>query len=352
MGKRTSRAITLLLACAWMRSCSAQAVFSFQITAVFSDPAGLYQFIQLTEVLGQDDQQHFTGLQLVSTSRSGVVKRFTFPNDLPDGRTRYEDGLIATASINSPRDFEMPDGFVPTEPGASLAIVDPNRPDTPLAGFSMPNGLPTDGLAMLTFDGSAVRPAVFHRFHGAAAFNPVVQRDPVIEYYNATLDHYFVTMSQPDIDALDSGRIAGWTRTGYAFGTWINRFQLATSETDLPPLDSMPVCRLYIPPTEGDSHFFSASPAECAAAIAQHPEFDLETSQAFLAVLPDPVTGACHGVNVYRLWNGRADSNHRYTTSTTVRDAMIAKGYILEGYGRDPVTMCVDSASYFKTSGP
>ncbi len=43
---------------------------------------------------------------------------------------------------------------------------------------------------------------------------------------------------------------------------------------------------------------------------------------------------------VYRLWNNRADSNHRYTTDPTLKAAMIAKGYIAEGYGPDATIMC------------
>ena len=44
--------------------------------------------------------------------------------------------------------------------------------------------------------------------------------------------------------------------------------------------------------------------------------------------LPDAVTGACPagGVPVYRIWNQRYDSNHRYTTSTAIRDQMVAEG--------------------------
>ena len=36
----------------------------------------------------------------------------------------------------------------------------------------------------------------------------------VIEYYNASQDHYFISSLQPDIDALDSGKLPGWQRTG------------------------------------------------------------------------------------------------------------------------------------------
>jgi len=109
-----------------------------------------------------------------------------------------------------------------------------------------------------------------------------------------------------------------------------------------------PVCRYYIPPQHGNSHFFSASPAECnaiAARIGFDPNYSgyiLETSAAFYIPLPDTRTGACPAgtVPVYRLWNGRPDSNHRYTTDPAVKAQMQALGYIPEGYGIDGVAMC------------
>ena len=45
-------------------------------------------------------------------------------------------------------------------------------------------------------------------------------------------------------------------------------------------------------------------------------------------------------VPVYRLWNNRVDSNHRYTSDRPTRDEMVAKGYVAEGYGPDSVIMC------------
>jgi hypothetical protein len=33
---------------------------------------------------------------------------------------------------------------------------------------------------------------------------------------------------------------------------------------------------------------------------------------------------------LHRLYNNRADANHRYTVSPAIRDAMIAKGWILD----------------------
>ncbi len=43
---------------------------------------------------------------------------------------------------------------------------------------------------------------------------------------------------------------------------------------------------------------------------------------------------------VYRLWNRRADSNHRYTASLAIRNEMAARGYVAEGYGPAAVAMC------------
>lgn len=154
---------------------------------------------------------------------------------------------------------------------------------------------------------------------------------PVVEYFNANLDHYFISSNPVEINALDHSPPGGWVRTGLGFHAFAT-----------PPLGAMPACRFYIPPAFGDSHYFSASPAECAAVKAKFPMLTFESGDAFSIDLPDPITGGCPaGSNpVYRLWNARADSNHRYTTSATVRDQMLAHGYVAEGYGPDSVAMC------------
>jgi len=56
----------------------------------------------------------------------------------------------------------------------------------------------------------------------------------------------------------------------------------------------------------------------------------------------DPPSGACPAGTgpVYRLWNQRADSNHRYTIDATIKAQMIARGYVAEGYGPEAVAMC------------
>jgi hypothetical protein len=174
-----------------------------------------------------------------------------------------------------------------------------------------------------------------------AGLNAPLHAETVVEYYNATLDHYFMTPLAGEIDALDAGRLSGWTRTGLVFDA-----------AAAPGAGLSPVCRFYIPPVHGDSHFFSASDAECAAVVAKVPAdpnfsgYIEETPAAFFIALPDTATGACPAgtAPVYRLWNHRADSNHRYTADPATRDAMLARGYVAEGYGPLGVALCTTRA--------
>jgi hypothetical protein len=166
-----------------------------------------------------------------------------------------------------------------------------------------------------------------------------------IEFYNAMLDHYFVTASADEIAKLDAGALVGWQRTGQHFTV----FDPAT-----PVAGASAVCRFYGSPDAGlDSHFYSASPAECAAVRQRFPGVWIdETDNAFGIWLPDTATGHCpsSSVPVYRAWNHRVDSNHRFTTDAATLQSMLARGYVAEGYGPGPlpVAMCAPGAG----SGP
>jgi hypothetical protein len=165
-----------------------------------------------------------------------------------------------------------------------------------------------------------------------------------VEFYHAGFDHYFVTRSPEEIQALESGRLIGWSRTGRAFAVF------ATAADGGPGAN--PVCRFYIPPQKGDSHFFSASMAECTEVLGKIPSdpnyagYLYESPDAWYSALPNTATGACPAgtVPVYRLWNQRGDSNHRYTADPGIKSAMLAKGYLAEGYGDDAVSMCTPMA--------
>ena len=172
-------------------------------------------------------------------------------------------------------------------------------------------------------------------FGSLLAASAIASTVDVIEYYNVSQDHYFVSSLAADIEALDSGQHTGWTRTGRVFGA----YPQATA-------GASPVCRFYIPPALGDSHFYSASPAECAQTRSTYPAFEEESAAVMYMDLPDAMSGTCPpgDAPVYRVWDHRVDTNHRYTTDRSIRSQMVALGWIAEGYGPDQVIMCAPPA--------
>jgi hypothetical protein len=161
-----------------------------------------------------------------------------------------------------------------------------------------------------------------------------------VEFHNAALGHYFVTANAREIADLDTGVHGGWLRTGQQFQTYV---QDPTPLSGKSPL--APVCRYYGLPAFGlDTHFYSAFANECDAVSVNWPDqWELETSDAFRVHLPDSNTGACPQgtAPLYRLYNNRADANHRYTTDPSIRAQMIDNGWIPEGFGPLGVGMCV-----------
>jgi photosystem II stability/assembly factor-like uncharacterized protein len=320
-------ALALLLVAA-----AASAFQTFQIEEVYSTADGAVQYVVLRESAAMNNQQDLAGHVLTVTS-GAVVKAFAFPANLPSAITANHRVLIATQGFADlgllAPDYIIPAQFVPTAGGTfNYAGVDQ-------VVFAP---LPTDGFYGMARAGTAV-PNYAINFIGQAASVPPM---PVtaIEYYAVSLDHYFISSLQPDIDALDSHRIPGWARTGQQFKVHPS---LAAAD-----LSISPVCRFYIPPQHGNSHFFSASPLECLQVVQKsmtdpnYSGFVYETPDAFFLYLPNTATGICPALTtpVYRLWNQRPDTNHRYTTDPATRNQMIAMGYVAEGYGNIPVSMC------------
>lgn len=154
---------------------------------------------------------------------------------------------------------------------------------------------------------------------------------PVVEFHHAQRDHHFISARADEIAALDAAQIPDWRRTGNVFHAWPVYVEGASR-----------VCRFYLPPAYGDSHFFSAFADECRSVAERYPGFVLEDAEAFYVLLPDVSSGACAGSSdpVFRMWNGRSDTNHRYTTDAGARQAMLAAGWISEGYGPSGVGWC------------
>src|SRR4029450_2189491 len=85
------------------------------------------------------------------------------------------------------------------------------------------------------------------------AANPSVPL--AVEYFNATLGHYFLTAFPEEAAALDAGALGGaWKRTGFAFVVWYQD-----------DADAVGVCRFFGKPGVGpNTHFYTGDPLECA----------------------------------------------------------------------------------------
>ena len=348
--------LRILAAVVALAAATANAQSTFKISQVFSNLDGSIQYVSLTETAGLDNQGIFKGLTL-TINHAGVAKQFTFPDNLATFRTAHLTIVVATTPdiadnngnfiVLAHPDFVVPARFVAADGGT----ID-------FAGFDQVSypALPGDGSTGWYRDGSFAAGTLPGNYvcglvpssKCPGMINPTPTFVTAVEYYNAALDHYFMTASSAEIDALDSGRLAGWQRTGES----LNVGEVAETRFFLEySYYAKPVCRFYLPPGAGDSHFFSASADECAAVRARFPAFTEETSAAFYAATVDAATHECpeyHSIDfdgvyrpVFRLWNQRADSNHRYTTSTAIRDAMIARGWLPEGDGPLGVVMCI-----------
>ena len=155
---------------------------------------------------------------------------------------------------------------------------------------------------------------------------------PTVEFYNATLRHFFLSTNPAEVNDLDTGVHSGWVRTGLRF--------LAYSDAALAPANASPVCRFYEKPDVGDSHFYSASPNECAETARKFGDhWIFESPNVFYIQLPDMRTGVCPANTrpVWRFFNQQT-TNHRYTVEVAVRDMMFGDPSIwtAEGYGPGP----------------
>jgi len=149
----------------------------------------------------------------------------------------------------------------------------------------------------------------------------------LVEYHNALLDHYFLTMAGPEADGIDHGAAGpGWSRTGASFTV----FPDATALTSL----FQPVCRFYGTPGIGpNSHFFTVDQQECNN-VQRDRGWTLESPSAFFARPGNCGSGSGSEIVLYRLYNNRFaqnDSNHRYVADLALYQSMQAQGWKGEG---------------------
>ena len=159
---------------------------------------------------------------------------------------------------------------------------------------------------------------------------PASAQPTAVEFYHASWGHYFITVDPNEAAILDSGRIAGWQRTG-------ETFVVDGSEG---------VCRFFTGQFAAKgSHFYTPYPSECDT-LRGGTVWSFE-GLVFRIDLPD-ARGACRAGTrpLYRLYNdGRSGApNHRYTVRSAIVEQMRGQGWKLEGTGIDPVFACVPGA--------
>jgi hypothetical protein len=168
------------------------------------------------------------------------------------------------------------------------------------------------------------------RVEVAATAAPVVLVD-AIEFYNAARDRYFLTADAGEIEYLDRGGEAGWSRTGETFKVFENGHADVRGDS---------VCRFVSPPVNGlDAHFLTVDYYECLF-LQDSPVWFPEPTP-FIVGNPDSRTGECADgmVPVYRLWNPR-NGDHRLIANAALRARLEDEGWLREGKGPASVAMC------------
>lgn len=176
----------------------------------------------------------------------------------------------------------------------------------------------------------------------AAAVSPATRT--MVEYRYAPLDYYFITSREADKLTLDAA--SGWARTGASFLVY------TTQQAGNRSITRFYFDRVALGATRG-SHFYTLLDSELIALASQNPTQSTAPgfaqnegidSYAFLPVVAG-VGGSCGSglLPVYRLFRGASrfpdDPNHRFTTSVSTYDALVAQGWDGEG-----VNFCVPAS--------
>jgi hypothetical protein len=305
---------------------SAQASFhTFVINEIYSNADGTVQFVELREAQGASGQNFLGGITLTS-SDGGVRKSFVFPNNLPSFDTAGKFVLIGTQGFAAlglvTPDYTVPNGFLFHPEG------EVNYGDVDTVHYTQ---LPGDGTTSINRNGVRQTNSP-ENFAGQTATIPPPAPPPpdgVTEFYNTTLNFYFVTASAIEGASIDAGGSGpGWTRTGNVFKSG----------------GPNAVCRFNGVPAGGGhpaSHVYILDPLECAQ-VKLDPGWHFESLD--FATTP-PIPGAtgptCAGglVKVYRAYNHRFaqhESNHRITANFDAYQHQVD----VEGWTGEGVVMC------------
>jgi hypothetical protein len=140
-------------------------------------------------------------------------------------------------------------------------------------------------------------------------------------------DRFFITSAKAEIEALDSGAIEGWSRTGASFRAYARGGRNRAN-----------VCRFYAPGL--GTHFFTADAVECEVLAREHADVWVPETPAAFHIAAVSRSGCAAGLNpVYRLFDP-IHVTHRNTSNKAQRDRLVASGWIAEGPGPDGAAMC------------
>ena len=159
----------------------------------------------------------------------------------------------------------------------------------------------------------------------------------VVEFYNPSLDHYFITWVAGREAKLDAGNTpTRWTRTGRAF-------RVDTTPHATAQVATSAVCRYYIPPATGDSHFFGRGTVECNATGCERTR--RSSSRIRVHVHVPAGRGRVPGGNDEGLSRLQQSARRQppLHDGSAHRDQMVATGWLAEGDGPDFVVMCAPS---------
>ena len=159
---------------------------------------------------------------------------------------------------------------------------------------------------------------------------------PMVEYYFAALDYYFITSRALDIAALDAA--SGWTRTGKSFKVY------TAQQTGTLGLNRYYFDQIAVRNTRG-SHFYTVAQSEKEVLASANPAnastprlpFNEGIDSYAFAPLVEGVGGSCvtGQVPVLRIFRGPTrfpdNGNHRFTTDTAVYNSFVALGWDGEG---------------------
>lgn len=178
----------------------------------------------------------------------------------------------------------------------------------------------------------ALLPAMLAASFSASAAAPDTE---AVEFYNAFINHYFVTATATEAQALESGAAGpGWLRTGRSYPAWLDKSSA--------PADAQPVCRFYS--TGANSHFYTASANECAG-LRQLEATERAAGGAVKGwqyegiafYIQAPSGGQCSGgtVTITRAYNNGfatgEGSNHRFIDDNELQALMVDRSWIAEG---------------------